>query len=173
MPGRALTIPSGDAQLEALLHVPEGDGPFSGAVICHPHPQYGGDMYNNVVGALVRACLGEGLAALRFNFRGVGESGGAYDGGEGETDDVVAALECLRSLPEIDPERVVLAGYSFGAMMALRVASGREDLAAVVSVSNPTQRGPKVEIHLKAPALFVTGDRDVALTSGPFWLGAP
>ncbi len=160
IPGRALTFASGDLQLEGMLHLPEGDGPFPGAVICHPHPQYGGDMHNNVVGALIKTCLAEGVAALRFNFRGVGESGGAYDSGEGEADDIVAALAYLRSLEEIDSERIALAGYSFGAMIALRVASGREDLAAVVSTSNPTQSGTVVEIRLKAPTLFVTGDRD-------------
>jgi alpha/beta superfamily hydrolase len=160
IPGRSLTIPSGDLSLEALLHLPDGDGPFPGAVICHPHPQYGGDMYNNVVGALIRACLGAGVAALRFNFRGVGESEGVYDNGVGEQDDVRAAIDHSRTFPEIDPGRIVLAGYSFGAMVGLRVASHRDDLAAVVSVSNPTVRGPNVEIRLLAPMLFVTGDRD-------------
>jgi alpha/beta superfamily hydrolase len=117
-------------------------------------------MYNNVVGALIRACLDTDVAALRFNFRGVGDSEGSYDDGKGEQDDIVAALEHLRERPEIDFTRIVLAGYSFGAMVALRVASGREDLAAVVAVSNPTVRGPKVEVYLRAPTLFVTGDRD-------------
>ena len=158
--GRALTVESGDLRLEALLHLPEGAGPFPGAVICHPHPQMGGDMYNNVVGALLKACLGAGVAALRFNFRGVGESTGSYAGGEGERDDVVAALDHLRSLPEIDGDRVALTGYSFGAMVALNVADRRTDLRAVVAVANPTKRGPKVEIELLAPTLIVTGDRD-------------
>jgi uncharacterized protein len=166
MPGRSLTIQSGELALEGLLHLPEGDGPFPGAVICHPHPQYGGDMYNNVVGALIRACLGAGVAALRFNFRAVGESEGAYDNGAGEQDDARAAIEHARALREIDAGRIVLAGYSFGAMVGLRVASGREDLAAVVAVSNPTQRGTKVEIQLRAPTLFVTGDRDQYCDAG-------
>jgi hypothetical protein len=120
----------------------------------------GGDMFNNVVGAILRACLDAGHAALRFNFRGVGASTGAYDGGNGEADDVRAAIDYLRSLPEIDAERVALAGYSFGAMVALRVASGRDDLSTVIAVSNPTKRGSKVEIHLPMPALFLAGDRD-------------
>jgi len=160
IPGRALRIESDGPSLEALLHLPEGAPPFPGVVICHPHPQYGGDMYNNVVGALVKAVTGVGAAALRFNFRGVGASEGAYDNGSGETDDVLAALGSLRSQPDVDAGRVGLSGYSFGAMVALRVAHQRDDLAAFLGVSNPTKRGPKVEIYIKAPALFVTGDRD-------------
>jgi alpha/beta superfamily hydrolase len=158
--GRGLRIESEGPGLEGLLHLPDGEPPFPGIVICHPHPQFGGEMHNNVVGALVRAANGAGIAALRFNFRGVGESEGTYDGGKGEQDDARAALHALRSQPEIDPQRVALSGYSFGATVTLNVASGRDDLAAVVAVSSPTVRGDKVEIHLNAPALFVTGDRD-------------
>lgn len=160
IPGRSLRIESDGPTLEALLHPPEGEPPFPGVVICHPHPQYGGNMYNNVVGALVRAVTGVGAAALRFNFRGVGASEGAYDNGAGEMEDVLAALGALRSQPEVKADRVALAGYSFGAMVMLRAASDRDDLAAVISVANPTQRGPKVEIHMLAPTLFVVGDRD-------------
>lgn len=160
IPGRALRIESDGPSLEALLHLPEGAPPFPGVVICHPHPQYGGDMYNNVVGALVKAVTGVGAAVLRFNFRGVGASEGDFDNGAGETQDVLAALGALRSQPEVNADRVALAGYSFGAMVMLRAASDRDDLTAVVSVANPTQRGPKVEIHMRAPTLFVVGDRD-------------
>lgn len=158
--GRAIRIESEGPALEGLLHLPEGDGPFPGIVICHPHPQFGGDMYNNVVGALIRASLGSGIAALRFNFRGVGQSEGAYDGGNAEADDVRAALAWLGDQPEINGDRIALAGYSFGAMVALRAADNREDLAALVSVSTPTVAGSKVEIQLAVPALFITGDLD-------------
>ena len=161
IPGRALRIESDGPTLEAMLHLPEGEPPFPGVVICHPHPQYGGDMYNNVVGALVRAVTGIGAAALRFNFRGVGASEGSYDDGKGEADDVLAALGALRSQPEVNADRVALAGYSFGAAVMLRAASDRDDLAAVIAVANPTRRWEtRVEIHTLAPTLFVVGDRD-------------
>jgi alpha/beta superfamily hydrolase len=160
IPDEAVRFPSGDLILEGMLHLPEGEAPFPGIVVAHPHPQMGGDMYNNVVGTLVRASTEAGWAALRFNFRGVGESVGRYDNGKGELDDMRAATEYLRMRPEIDKGRVAVAGYSFGAMMAARVASGRDDLAAAVLVSIPTERGPKVELSLPMPALFVTGDRD-------------
>src|SRR3712207_4695272 len=102
MPLTHLTIPSGDITLEGSLHLPEGKGPFPAVVVCHPHPQYGGDMHNNVVMALVDGVTRRGVAALRFNFRGVGRSGGTYDGGNGEQGDVQAALAHAASLPEID-----------------------------------------------------------------------
>ncbi len=79
--GRDVAIPCGDITLEGLLHTPDGTGPFAGIVVCHPHPQYGGDMYNSVVGTLLRAALDSGFAALRFNFRAVGESQGTHAGG--------------------------------------------------------------------------------------------
>jgi hypothetical protein len=160
IPGRALRIESDGPTLEAMFHLPEGDPPFPGVVICHPHPQYGGDMYNNVVGALVKAVTGVGAAALRFNFRGVGASEGEYDAGAGESEDVIAALGALRSQPEVIADRTGVAGYSFGAMVMLKAAGDRDDLQSIVSVANPTVRGPKVEIHMLAPTLFVVGDRD-------------
>lgn len=164
--GRAVRIESAGPALEALLHLPEGEQPFPGIVICHPHPQYGGEMHNNVVGALIRAALGTGIAALRFNFRGVGESEGSHDNGIGEQADAHAALDFLRSQPEIDASRIAIAGYSFGANVALRVANATARFAAVIAVSNPTVHGPKVELHLTDPTLFVTGDRDQYCDSG-------
>jgi len=160
---REVSFQSDALKLEGLIKLPEGASaaaPVPGVVIAHPHPQYGGDMYNGVVQVVCEAALSAGAATLRFNFRGVGSSQGAYDNGEGEQRDIGAALDCLRSQPEINGDRVALAGYSFGGMVALRYASERTDLAAVVSVANPTVRGPKVEIQLPVPTLFVVGDRD-------------
>ena len=167
---RTVSFQSEGLALEGLLHLPTAHpeppeaqrraSRRAAVVVCHPHPQYGGDMHNNVVSTICDAALGLGFAALRFNFRGVGASQGEFDNAEGEQHDAAAALDYLRSLPEIEPGRLALAGYSFGALVALRFASGRDDLAAVISVSNPTQRGPHVSIHLRAPTLFVTGDED-------------
>ncbi|MEO8456505.1 MAG: alpha/beta family hydrolase [Chloroflexota bacterium] len=160
IPGRALRIESDGPTLEAMLHLPDGEPPFSGVVVCHPHPQMGGDMYNYVVGTLVRGVTEAGAAALRFNFRGVGASEGDYADGIGEQADVRTALDALRAQPEVDGDRIALSGYSFGAMVMLNVATSRDDLRAVISVSTPTKRGAKVEIQMQAPTLFVTGDRD-------------
>jgi alpha/beta superfamily hydrolase len=158
--GRAVRIESAGPALEALLHLPEGEPPYPGMVICHPHPQFGGEMHNNVVGALVRACLGEGVAALRFNFRGVGSSGGSFGNGVGEQDDARAALHYLRGRPEIDAEGILLGGYSFGATVAINVAGKSDEIAALVAVSSPALRGDSVISHLRAPSLLIAGDRD-------------
>jgi alpha/beta superfamily hydrolase len=109
-----VSIPSGEVTLEGGL-VP-GTTP-GGVVITHPHPLFGGSMANNVVWTAVRAFGARGMAALRFNFRGVGRSTGTYGGGVEETADVAAALAFLQSRTA-GPYYVV--GYSFGAFVAGR-----------------------------------------------------
>jgi uncharacterized protein len=122
-----VTIPVAPGlSLEGALALPER--PAAGVVLCHPHPLYGGDMDNPVVGAAAEACAGLGLATLRFNFRGVGGSRGAWDEGHGEQEDVRATLTLLRQrLPAAT--RLALAGYSFGASMSARVAASGPPLA--------------------------------------------
>ena len=94
IPEQPVTIPFAPGRsLEGALTLP--DRCPAGVVLCHPHPRYGGDMDSLVVVAAAEACAGQGLATLRFNFRGVGGSGGAWDEGRGEQDDVRAAsLSC-------------------------------------------------------------------------------
>ena len=163
---RDVTIPCGDITLEGLLHLPDGAGPFPCIVVCHPHPQYGGDMYNNVVGALVRAAIDSGFAALRFNFRGTGESEGTHAGGQAEPGDVKAACAFLAEQPEIDSGRVALAGYSFGAAMAL-LASADVLPAGLALVSLPTIAGELSPPGGDFPLLLVSGDRDEYSDTAP------
>src|SRR3712207_4462886 len=106
MTEQPLRVPGDGVELEAVLHLPDGAPPFAGAAVCHPHPQYGGDMDSNVVIALCRALTDRGMAAMRFNFRGVGRSTGAFDNGRGEALDAAAAVAHLSSLEEIDGVRV-------------------------------------------------------------------
>ena len=155
-------FPSGDIQLEGRLHTPaEGSGPFPGVVLCHPHPLYGGDMENNVVMTMGQGLNSQGVAVLRFNFRGVGASEGAHDGGKGEQEDVLAALEALRGSDGIDQGRIGLAGYSFGASMTL--AAGPRDpgveALAVVAPPAPGLRSPDLLAYPK-PKLILAGDLD-------------
>jgi alpha/beta superfamily hydrolase len=89
------------------------------AVVCHPHPQHGGTMDNKVAQTLARAFVQLGYVAVRFNFRGVGASAGAWAQGEGEVDDALAVVAAFR-LPDAP---LVLAGFSFGAYVAARVAA--------------------------------------------------
>jgi hypothetical protein len=110
----------GEERLEGVLREGAGKG---AAVICHPHPLYGGSMWNNVVDALEIGFSQAGFTTLKFNFRGVGGSTGRYDGGAGEMRDVAAACLFLKEHTGGD-ERLVLAGYSFGAWVCARAASG-------------------------------------------------
>ena len=140
--------------------------PSAGVVICHPHPQYGGEMTNNVVMAVSSSVVAYGMAALRFNFRGVGRSGGAYDNGIGEQDDALAALEALATgvvgddLP--DELRVGLAGYSFGGGVALGAARGALGLAALALISPAIgdDASPETLSALTMPKLIATGEAD-------------
>ncbi|MGH9200861.1 MAG: alpha/beta hydrolase [Vicinamibacterales bacterium] len=159
--GRAITFKSGDLNLEGALHLPEPMPAerVPGIVVCHPHPQYGGDMRNNVVEALCEAAVENGLAALRFNFRGVGRSEGGFGAGTDERDDALAALGHLRSLLEIDQDSIALAGYSFGAGVAMRAAS--PELRALIAVSSPTIAAGGLRSNpLPCPILLIAGDRD-------------
>lgn len=154
----AVRIPSGELSLEGVLHVP-GRTPAPGVVVCHPHPLYGGDMTNGVVAGLCRALAGDGIAALRFNFRGVGASEGSYDGGRGERDDAIAAMEWLRARPQIDATRLGLAGYSFGAIVACAAAAAVRWLKALTLISPPVA-GAELAIPRDVPVLVVAGDAD-------------
>jgi len=155
---RHVTFPCGDIHLEGVLHVPAGLGPRPAAVVCHPHPLYGGDMWNNVVTAICDALVADGMVSLRFNFRGVGESGGSYGAGQSERDDVRAALAFLASQPEVDATRLCLAGYSFGALVALQ--TDFTPLSALAAVSPPLGGDALSRLGLRCPTLFVFGGRD-------------
>ena len=138
-----------------------GPGPRAGVVVCHPHPQYGGDMDSPVVVTAARACARSGLATLRFNFRGVGGSTGGWDEGRGEQDDVRAALAHLaEALGPTAP--VALAGYSFGAAMAAQVAAAGQPLAGLLLIAPPlAMRGlPAPPAAVQGPVLVVAGSAD-------------
>jgi len=147
--------------LEARLG--QGRAATGGLVICHPHPQYGGDMENPVVVRVAEVARDSGLATLRFNFRGVGRSGGTYGGGRDERRDVEGALAELKRV--IGPSAIlVLAGYSFGATVAAAVAARWETLGGLALIAPPLgleglERLPPLEAFGK-PLLVVAGDAD-------------
>jgi len=108
-----------DGQLECALDLPaDGVSPRGLALICHPNPSQGGTMDNKVVQTLARAFVQLGYRAVRFNFRGVGQSQGAWDEGRGEIDDALAVLAAVREQGEV----LVLAGFSFGGYIASQAA---------------------------------------------------
>jgi alpha/beta superfamily hydrolase len=117
MPSQRLTLPVSHGGLEALLNEPER--PRAAAVVCHPHPLQGGTMKNSVVHRLAAGLYESGIAALRFNFRGVGASTGSYGGATGEEEDVRAALDFLQARHPALP--LWVAGFSFGARVGLSV----------------------------------------------------
>lgn len=143
-----LTIPAASEAMQTLVQGPAGQieclftlpkqPAKGGVVVCHPHPLYGGAMSNKVTYALASSAAKAGFVALRFNFRGVGASQGQHDNARGETDDAVLLAEALRSaLPAGLP--LVMAGFSFGAYVALSAAS-RVGAAALMSVAPPFGR---------------------------------
>ena len=155
-----MNIPTQTGHLEAILK-PEEDGviPRYAALVCHPHPLYGGTMHNKVVFKAAQALQVLGMPALRFNFRGVGHSTGTYDEGRGEMDDVRFALEFLsRRYPSLP---VILGGFSFGAYVALRVAAIDDRVQAMIGLGVPARQfeGDYLQGSHK-PKLIIQGTKD-------------
>lgn len=149
----------GQLTLEGVLRLPEGEGPFGVVVVCHPHPQLGGDMRNNVVSAVCMALDAKGLASFKFNFRGVGGSGGSFDNGVGECDDALAAVSFVLGRKEIDPERVGISGYSFGSKVAFQVAVKEQKIRSVAGISPFIEPTDLLDAYTK-PKIFLCGTLD-------------
>jgi uncharacterized protein len=143
--------------LEALWKEPPVP-PRGAAVVAHPHPLYGGTMNNKVVFRICRALSEAGYSVLRFNFRGVGASAGAYDRGRGEADDFRAALDEAQRRNGI---RIVAAGFSFGSVVALAVGAADPRVPWLIGAGVPRAIG---EIDFRAPsekpAFFISGSQD-------------
>lgn len=131
----SLVIPGRAVELEAILREPEAARLCGAAVLCHPHPSHGGTMDNRVVFRAGKAALNAGWAALRFNFRGVGASTGSFDHGEGEKDDVRAAIDFLVAKYQEQPLAVI--GFSFGAWVGLQVGCEDPRVQALVGIGVP------------------------------------
>ena len=156
-----VTFKSGELTLEGMIALPDGAGPHRAAVVCHPHPLYGGSMYNTVVDAALEALWARGFATLRFNFRGVGCSEGEFDNGQGEADDALAALRFLTAEKGVNASGALLAGYSFGAATALRAAARTEAVAAIVAIAPPLgMMDPSALVAISKPIVLIAGDQD-------------
>ncbi|HEY6453143.1 MAG TPA: alpha/beta fold hydrolase [Steroidobacteraceae bacterium] len=158
-----LRLPGPGGVLQALLEDPHAAMPpgqvVSGfGVVCHPHPLYGGTMINKVVHTLARALQEQGLPTLRFNYRGVEQSEGQYDGGRGETADALAVIAWGRERwPQAS---LTLAGFSFGAMIALRAAPAARP-ARLITVAPPVTHEEFGAIQTPScPWLIVQGEAD-------------
>jgi alpha/beta superfamily hydrolase len=151
-------IPAGSINLEAQLRQSQGL-PRGAAVVCHPHPLYGGTMDNRVVYRAAKAIAEAGWAALRFNFRGVGGSGGQYDQGMGEKQDVAAALDWIENQYPGFP--LGLIGYSFGAWVGLPVACSSPRVRIMAGIGLPLNLfSLDCLTACPKPALYIVGTRD-------------
>ena len=150
-----------ELQLDGKLSIPEGTGPFATVIVCHPHPLYGGNMDNNVVIAVADSLSKAGILSLRFNFRGVGNSGGSYGHGIGEQDDVKAALNFLTATLEVKADGFGLIGYSAGASFALPVGAQDKRIKALGAIS-PTISMTDLDYleNCLKPKLLISGSLD-------------
>ena len=156
-----LLLPGPAGRIEAALDLPETGHPGRAvlAIVCHPLPTEGGTMHNKVVTMTARALRELGVATLRFNFRGVGQSEGRFDDGDGELDDLRAVAAWAR---DRHPDKALwLAGFSFGAWVSLRLAA-ELGAAALVSIAPPVGRSwdfSGIEVP-PIPWLVVQGEAD-------------
>jgi alpha/beta superfamily hydrolase len=158
MPRRieSLFIEGPAGRLEALLEEPEDAAPSEAALVCHPHPQYGGTMHNKVVYRIARGLRSAGAVVLRFNYRGVNLSEGEYAHGEGELEDARIALAYLRArYPDLP---FTLAGFSFGSRIVLRLCGNAR---RVIAVGFPTSFKDRSNLeNCTVPRIFVQSTHD-------------
>jgi hypothetical protein len=148
-------------RLEALLNMGQPDAPYA-ALVCHPHPLFGGTMHNKVVYHTMKVFQAYGLPVLRFNFRGAGLSEGKHDNGRGEVGDVRAALDWLQreyGLP------LLFAGFSFGSHVGLRACCGDERVKGMAALGLPVQAGGREYRYnflatCRQPKLLISGAAD-------------
>lgn len=145
-------------RIEAILKEPAGPATRA-AVVCHPHPLFGGTMHNKVVYRIAKAFEKSGFATLRFNFRGTGRSHGAHDHGRGEQDDLRAAIEFVEE--KYSDAALWVAGFSFGSAVMLRAACNDERVRAIVAAGVPVSKYDFSQVvECPKPKLFVQGELD-------------
>lgn len=156
-PLRHVDVYSSAGRLEALYR--ELQDPAGIAVICHPHPMGGGTLHNKVVFRAARGLENANIATLRFNFRGVGASGGKHDAGEGEQEDVLAAIEWAKK--KHPGKKLIVGGFSFGAWVASRVGCELPEVDALFLIGTPVNKYDFGFLrHCEKPMLFLHGTED-------------
>jgi uncharacterized protein len=157
---RNLFLPGPAGRLEAVLWRPRhGEQPPLAALVCHPHPLFGGTLHNKVVYQAAKALDSLGMPVLRFNFRGAGLSAGTHDRGIGERDDVRAALDYLAG--EFPRARLVLAGFSFGCWVGLRVGCEDARVTSLIGIGAPVNDSDFSYLgSCSKSKLFVHGSND-------------
>jgi len=158
---RSLFIDGPAGRLEALLNAGSEQATHA-ALVCHPHPLFGGTLHNKVVFRAMKALNAFGFPVLRFNFRGAGLSAGEHDRGRGEVEDVRAALDWLEREFRLP---IVFAGFSFGAWVGLRAACPDARVRALIALGTPVDVEGQIYAYdflrdCAKPKLFVSGARD-------------
>jgi alpha/beta superfamily hydrolase len=133
---KTISFLSDNLKLEGVLYSPATQSNLAGAIVVHPHPQFGGSMDNNVVDAVCEQ-LENSMIALKFNCRGVGGSEGHSTGGKEEGKDVLAAINYLKTNKAVDQKKLVFIGYSWGTFAGLPVTYKNPDIKLVVAISCP------------------------------------
>lgn len=145
-------------RIEAILKEPE-DEVTRAAIVCHPHPLFGGTMHNKVVYRIAKAFEQAGFAVLRFNFRGAGRSQGAHDQGRGEQDDLRAAIAFVEA--RYPKAEIWLAGFSFGSAVMLRAGCEDARIRALIAVGVPVSKYDFSQtLTCAQPKLFIQGSLD-------------
>lgn len=152
---------SSAGRLEALLNTGHEGAPFA-VLLCHPHPKGGGTMHNKVVYHAMKSFSSFGLPTLRFNFRSVGLSEGIFDDGQGEQDDVRAALQWLDAKFNLP---ILVAGFSFGSYVGLRAGCGDPSVKGLIALGLPAHAEGRDYTYgflsgCTQPKLFISGDHD-------------
>lgn len=154
-----VTLHGTGGRIEALLQERDAHDHRITAVVCHPHPLFGGTMHNKVVHRVAASLFGMGVAVLRFNFRGAGASEGAHDRGDGEREDARVALEYMRL--RYPSARRWIAGFSFGSWVASRLAASEADSEQMLLIAPPVHTQTFEEMRTSAvPKLIVQGTAD-------------
>jgi alpha/beta superfamily hydrolase len=160
-----LTLPGPAGPLEALLQEHQGARASLVAVVCHPHPLYGGTLHNKVVHRVAATLHALGAAVLRFNFRGVGKSAGTHDRGEGELEDARAAMEFVAA--RHPQARRWIAGFSFGAWIAARAAASDPRIERLILIAPPvTTSSFEMLREARLPKLVLQGTADTVCLPG-------
>lgn len=156
-----LFIRNDELELEAEYFESKSNKQNLTVLICHPHPQYGGNMYNNVVSGVFNKLMKIDISCLRFNFRGVGRSTGNHSNGTGELTDVQKSIDFL--INEKNCEKIIICGYSYGAAIGCSAINYSEKIIGYVSISFPWDfMGSKYKelSQSNKPKLFFQGNQD-------------
>lgn len=158
MPSSTLFIDGPAGPLECLIENGAEPQRSITAILCHPHPLFGGTMNNKVITTMMQTCRDLGMSTIRFNFRGVGQSKGQYGEGVGELQDCLAIINWARQ--QQPSHQILLAGFSFGGCIAIRAAEKTSPIG-LITIAPPVSRMPCEDVaSIPCPWIMVQGEKD-------------